>query len=88
MPNLSAAKKSLRADERKRLYNLRRNRAVKSHVKDVLDSVKSGNLDKAQESLPLAYKAIDKAAKRGILKRNTAARRKSSLAKAIASAEK
>jgi len=88
MPNLSAAKKSLRADERKRLYNLRRSRTLKGHVKEVQDLVKSGKVKEAQEKLPLAFKAIDKAAKRGILKRNTAARKKSSLAKLIASAEK
>jgi len=36
----------------------------------------------AQESLPAAYKAIDKAAKRGVIKKNAANRKKARLAKA------
>lgn len=41
----------------------------------------------AGKSLSEAYKAIDKAAKRGIIKKNTAARKKSRLAQAIKRAE-
>ena len=38
--------------------------------------VEAGNTQEAQKMLPLAYKAIDKAAKRGVIKDNTAARKK------------
>ncbi len=83
MPNLSAAKKSLRADQRKRVYNLRRARAMRDHTKEIMELVKKGKLAEAVKLLPAAYKAIDKAVKRGVLKKNTAARKKSSLAKAV-----
>ena len=84
MPQLSAGKKSLRSDRRKTVYNLRRSRAVKAQTKELTDLVKAGKLDEAAKVLPLAYKAVDKAAKRGVLKPNTAARRKSRLAKMVA----
>lgn len=83
MPNLSAAKKSVRSDRRKRLYNLRRSRAMKDHAKEVLELVKAGKLAEAKKALPIAYKAIDKAQKRGVIKKNTAARKKSRLAKLV-----
>lgn len=81
MPNLQAAKKSLRADARKRVYNLRRSRDMKEVVKKINDLVTGGDTKAAQELLPTAYKAIDKAAKRGIIKDNTASRKKSRLAR-------
>lgn len=84
MPQLSAGKKSLRSDERKRVYNLRRSRAVKDHSKEVMGLLKDGKVKEATAALPMAYKAIDKAAKRGVLKKNTAARKKSLLAKTVA----
>ena len=48
-------------------------------VKDVNKAVVAGDAKKAKELLPLAYKAIDKAAKRGVIKDNTASRKKSRL---------
>jgi len=48
-------------------------------VKEVVRLVKNKETEAAQERLPMVYKAIDKAAKRGIIKKNTAARKKSRL---------
>jgi small subunit ribosomal protein S20 len=87
MPNLSAAKKSLRADERKRVYNLRRSRDMKEQVKLVTELLQAGQVADARESLPTVFKAIDKAVKRGVIKANTAARKKSLLARTINQAE-
>jgi small subunit ribosomal protein S20 len=56
---------------------------MKESVKGLADLVSDKNIEEAQKSLPKAYKAIDKAAKRGIIKKNTAARRKSRLAKLV-----
>jgi small subunit ribosomal protein S20 len=81
MPISLSAKKSLRTSERKRLFNDRRRKQLKVAVKEVTDLVKEGNTKEAKVKLPLAYKAIDKAAKRGILKENTAARKKSRLSR-------
>lgn len=56
-------------------------------VKKVRKQVAGGEVDEAKKSLPAAYKAIDKAAKRGIIKKNTAARKKSRLVAAIKKAK-
>jgi small subunit ribosomal protein S20 len=76
MPNLQNAKKALRVATRKRVVNDRRRRAMKV-------AVKSAKTVKTTEELSKAYQAIDKAAKRGVIKKNTASRKKSRLAKAI-----
>ncbi len=82
------AKKAIRTSERKRVYNVRRTTAMREVVKSVRKSVASGDIDNAKTLLPKAYKAIDKAAKRGVIKDNTAARKKSRLMAAIKKIEK
>lgn len=72
-----SAKKAHRASLRKRVFNVRRKRTLVSAVKDA-------KKDMSTDSLAKAFQAIDKAAKRGIIKKNTAARKKSRLAKALA----
>lgn len=79
MPNLQNAKKALRVSARKRILNDRRRRAMRVAVK----SVKISN---ATEDLSKAFQAIDKAAKRGVIKKNAASRKKSRLTKAVAKA--
>ena len=74
MPNLQNAKKALRVSARKRILNDRRRRAMKVAVKSV-------KITKTADELSKAYQAIDKAAKRGVIKKNTASRKKSRLAK-------
>lgn len=83
MPITSGAKKALRASERKRVFNNRRRRVMKEVLKKIKRAIVSKNSGDAQKLLPEAYKAIDKAAKRGIIKKNTAARKKSRLVKSI-----
>lgn len=73
------AKKAHRASLRKRVFNLRRDRKMKEVVKEVRTLAHTGKVDEAMKKLPEAYKAIDKAAKRGIIKDNTASRKKSRL---------
>jgi len=57
-----------------------RNRAVKSRVKTLIKKARS---TRDPEALRAAVKAIDKAAAKGILHRNTAARKKSRLMRAV-----
>lgn len=80
----SSAKKAHRASLKKRVFNTRRAKALRETTKDVLQNVQKKNVPDAEKNLPAAYKAIDKAAKRGIIKKNTASRKKSRLARAIA----
>ncbi|PIW96791.1 30S ribosomal protein S20 [Candidatus Kaiserbacteria bacterium CG_4_8_14_3_um_filter_38_9] len=77
------AKKAVRSSERKRVFNIRRNNAMREVVKNIKKSLMVGKGDEAKKMLPAAYKAIDKAAKRGVIKVNTAARKKSRLSSAI-----
>jgi small subunit ribosomal protein S20 len=83
MPNIRSAKKALRVAERKRVVNLRRNRTMKDAVKEARELVVVGKKAEALALLPAAYKAIDKAAKGGVIKSNTADRKKSRLAALI-----
>lgn len=79
MPLLRSAKKALRSSARKRVFNLRRKKAMEDNVKAFRKLVAAGKADQARELLPSLYRAIDKAAKRGVIKKNTAARKKSRL---------
>lgn len=57
---------------------------MKKAIKTVLEEVKAGKKKEAEKALSAAYKVIDTACKKNILHRNTAARRKSSLANKVA----
>lgn len=83
MAYTKSAQKAKRAAEKKRVFNLRRTKALKDSVKTLekLAAVKKGS--EAAKALPAAYQAIDKATKRGVLKANTAARMKSKLSKLV-----
>lgn len=83
MPIIKSAKKALRSSARKKVFNDRRKKALKETVKNVNKAVLSKAKAEAEKLLPLAYQAIDKAAKRGVIKKNTAARKKSRLARLI-----
>ena len=56
---------------------------MKSVVKEIRTNVAKGAAKEAREQLALAYKAIDKALKSGLIKKNAAARKKSRLAKLL-----
>ena len=79
----SSAKKAHRASLNKHVFNLRRKRDLVDSTKEVRKLVAAGKAADATKALSTAYKAIDKAAKRGVIKKNTAARKKSRLAAAI-----
>jgi len=83
MPITTGAKKAHRRSLRKQVFNLRRRRVMNGIVKEVRSLIAAGNAKEAEAKLPEAYKAIDKAAKRGIIKENTAARKKSRLVASI-----
>ena len=77
------AKKAIRASERKRIFNLRRKKALTDTSKALTRAVAAGDTAAAAKLLPAAYQAVDKAAKRGVIKANTAARKKSRLARLV-----
>lgn len=83
MPITKGAEKALRASKNKRVFNVRRTRTMNDAVKKVQKLAEAGQTKEAEALLPTAYQAIDKAAKRGVIKDNTAGRKKSRLAAAI-----
>lgn len=83
MPITKGALKAHKASKRKRVFNLRRSRTMNDEVKQIRTLITAGDAAGAEALLPVTYKAIDKAAKRGIIKQNTAARKKSRLVAAI-----
>lgn len=83
MPITKSAKKALRQSSARRIFNLRRNSKMKSLVKQFRELIADHKTSEAEAVLPQIYKAIDKAAKRGVIKDNTASRKKSRLTKAL-----
>lgn len=80
MPQLKNAKKALRQSEKKAEFN----QDIKQNIRFLMKRTRklSEQKDaKAEETLRAAIKAIDKAAQKGIFKKNTAARKKSRLIK-------
>ena len=78
MPHHKSAAKSIRQDKVRRI----RNRKVKSQVRGSVKSVRTAETaEDAQAKLVMASSTIDKAVKKGIVHKRTAARKKSRLAK-------
>ena len=82
MPITKQAKKALRVASRKKVFNLRRTRTMKDALKEV-KSLAQTDAKQAKDKLSIAYKALDKAVKRGVIKKNTASRKKSRLSALI-----
>ncbi|MCR4284066.1 MAG: 30S ribosomal protein S20 [Parcubacteria group bacterium] len=85
MPITRGAKKAIRVSEKKRLFNIKRMGEMKDAIKNFKKLVSEKKKDEASKLVSMAYKAIDKAAKRGIIKKNTASRKKSGIIKLLKS---
>ena len=83
MPNIKSAIKRVETIKTKTTENTMIKTAYKTAVKNFMNEVESGNKEKATELFKIATKAVDKAADKGVIKANTASRKKSSLAKAL-----
>jgi small subunit ribosomal protein S20 len=83
MPITRSAKKALRQNVRRRLRNFTRRRAISELKKKIRVALGEGRLEEAKELLKSLYKAVDKAAKTGAIKKGTADRIKSRIAKKI-----
>ena len=80
MAHTKSSKKRIVIGERNRLRNQAVKSRVKTFIKKVLVAVDSKNIDAAKAALSVAYKELDKAVSKGILKKNTVSRTKSRLA--------
>lgn len=83
MPIKQSAKKYMRASEKRRAQNIKQKKNFREAVKKIYELAKGGKQTEAKENFASAQKAIDKAAKAGVIKKNTAARKKSRLAKML-----
>jgi small subunit ribosomal protein S20 len=87
MPNTSSARKAMRQAATNKARNVVRKEAYKKAVKDVRKTI-TKDAASAADPMKNAFKALDKAAKRGVIKPNKASRLKSRAAKALAKASK
>ncbi len=78
MANTKSAQKRIRSDERKRLRNQKVRSRVKTFVKKAEQSI-VGQADVSLEAIRQACSELDKAASKGVIHKNNAARRKSRL---------
>ena len=83
MANTRSARKRIKQNDRRRM----RNRAVRSTIRSAVKTARGAVTEKtpqAKESVLEAIRILDRAVTRGIIHRNTAARKKSSLARSMA----
>jgi len=79
MPITKSAKKALRGSKKKRVFNLRKKNEMQGVVKEYKKLILAKKTEEAKKLIPKLQKVIDKAKKRGIIKKNTASRKKSRL---------
>ncbi len=83
MANIKSSKKRVLIAERNRLRNQAFRSSIKTAVKKVLELAKAEDKDALNSALSKAYQLCDKAVSKGILHKNTAARKKSRLTIAV-----
>jgi len=83
LANIKSAKKRIKVLAKKTLRNKMVKSGTKTAVKKVAAAAESGDKDNARASLRNAVSAIDKAVSKGVYHKNTAARKKSRLAKMV-----
>lgn len=88
MPLLKHAIKKMRQDQRRESRRLPQKSHMKAMVKKVVDLASAGNIEEAAKVLPLAFKAVDLAAKKHIIHPNTASRKKSRMSRLVAGKKK
>ncbi len=76
MANTASARKAIRVADRKRIINDRLRKTMRKAIKEIKDLAREKKMSEAKALISNAYKAIDKAAKRGVIKQNTASRKK------------
>ncbi|MEE6282430.1 30S ribosomal protein S20 [Georgenia sunbinii] len=83
MANIKSQKKRILTNEKARLRNQGVKSEVKTHVRRVREAISGGDKDAAAAALQAAGRKLDKAASKGVIHANQAAKRKSKLAKQI-----
>lgn len=79
MANTAQAKKRARQAEQRRARNASRRSMVRTYIKKVIKAIELGDKELAQQAFKEAVPVLDKAAGKGIIHKNKAARHKSRL---------
>ena len=79
MPNIKSAKKRVLVNQAKAMQNKAAKSALKTDIKKFEAAVAEGNRSEADVAYKVAVKAVDKAAAKGLIHANKAARKKSQL---------
>lgn len=88
MANIKSALKRLRSAERRRLRNQVYTGRARTAVKKARDLIEQGHIEEARAAVQVATKSLDKAAQKGIIHKNNAARRKARLMRQLNQAER
>ncbi|HBJ02317.1 30S ribosomal protein S20 [Lysinibacillus sp. FSL R7-0073] len=80
MPNIKSAIKRVKVNEKANIANSQAKSAMRTTVKKAENAV-AENAENKQDLLQAAFKSLDKAASKGLIHKNAAARKKSRLAK-------
>ncbi|HOK00559.1 MAG TPA: 30S ribosomal protein S20 [Candidatus Pacearchaeota archaeon] len=88
MPITKSAEKALRQSLKRREENDVYRKKIKTLSKKIKVLISEKKFEEAKNLLPEMYKALDKAAKRGVIKKNTASRKKSRIAKSLIKSQK
>lgn len=88
MPNIKSAKKRMRTDERNRQRNMSIRSRMKTYVKGALTAIESKDPNEINKVLRQALSEVDRAATKGVIHPNSAARKKSMLQRRAAAATK
>ena len=83
MANIKSAKKRVLIAERNRLRNVAFKTSIKTAIKNVLELAKSDDKEALKLAVSKAYQLCDTAVSKGVLHKNTAARKKSRLVLAV-----
>ena len=83
MPITKSAKKALRQNAGRKARNLVYKKKMRDLIKQVRILVGEKKTEEAKKLLPQVYKILDKTAKVGIIKKNTAGRKKSRITKLV-----
>ena len=87
MPITSSAKKALRNSDKKRVFNIRRKKAVESSIKELKGLIKEGKKENLSTIFSKIQKSLDKASKGHTFSKNTVSRKKSRISKLIKKAQ-
>ena len=83
MPITKSAKKALRGSDTKKGFNIKKKELINKAIKQVKKLVSEKKLKEARAFMPQVQKILDKSVKTGLMKKNTASRKKSRISAMI-----